>query len=131
MKRWADCIVVWAFLLGLSGCENGNRVAGKRYTFEEGAGGVFTISLYEDGTFSYYEGGLSSYRGSGSWSVKKDVLTLTNGDGTLINRFSVDGENLIFIAENSSNFHYVTLENGAVFQGAPLSPGESRPEALA
>ena len=48
-------------------------VAGKAYPYEkEGCGGAFTISLYADGTFQYYEGFLSSYIGFGTWTLDED-----------------------------------------------------------
>ena len=51
------------------------------YVWEkEGFGGNFSISLFADGTFQYYEGMLSSYIGMGTWSREGDIITLTEED---------------------------------------------------
>lgn len=55
-----------------------NAVAGKTYLYEgEGFMGNFTITLYNDGTFTYYEGMASSYIGNGSWEQNGDSIILT------------------------------------------------------
>ena len=94
----------------------GTLVAGKIYVYEgEGFGGDFSITLNEDGSFSYYEGLLSSYIGLGTWSVKGDVITLTDETYSFVNHFRMDGNDLVFISENSSNFMYQQIEDGARF----------------
>ena len=56
-----------------------NAVAGKTYLYEgEGFMGNFTITLYNDGTFTYYEGMASSYIGIGSWEQNGDSIILTD-----------------------------------------------------
>lgn len=87
------------------------------YLYEEdGFGGDFTISLRADGSFTYYEGHLSSYIGAGKWSVSGDILTLEDETGiTRVNRFRMEGNDLIFQAKGSTNFIYVKVADGAVF----------------
>ncbi len=49
----------------------------KEYICEQiGFQGIFTLTLYEDGTFSYYEGSASSYFGDGDWVFEDEKLTL-------------------------------------------------------
>jgi len=96
-----------------------NERFGKTYVYEkEGIMGDFTITLYNDGTFSYYEGMASSYLGFGSWTQNGDAITLTDdghGGLGLINHFEFDKTDLIFIEEGSSNFIYVKVQNGERF----------------
>ncbi len=92
---------------------------GKTYVYEkEGFPDTFAITLYEDGTFTYYEGMLSSYIGNGSWEEKDGLITLTDdafADNPLVNCLKYDGEDLVFVAQGSSNFIYVKVEDGARF----------------
>lgn len=64
----------------LGGCSHAVRtedLAGKNYVYEKDSfGSDFIISLKEDGSFTYYEGALSSYIGTGEWTVEKDTLIL-------------------------------------------------------
>ena len=89
------------------------------YCYEgDGFGGDFTITLRADGSFTYYEGHLSSYIGAGKWSVSGDILTLEDETGIeppIINHFRMDENNLIFQEKGSSNFIYVKVADGAVF----------------
>ena len=65
------CFSIFILILALFlGCTAGNvPVSDRLYTWEhDGFGGDFTITLYADGTFSYYEGMLSSYIGAGTWT---------------------------------------------------------------
>ncbi len=111
-------------LLALTGC--GGQVSpddlvGRTYVYEkEGAGGSFTLTLAEDGTFQYYEGYLSSYVGMGVWSLEDNVLTLTEGDNGYgwVNRFAAARRGLTFLAEGSDNFLYVKVKDGERFTPA-------------
>ena len=97
--------------------------AGRHYTYEgEGFGGDFTLTLREDGSYSYYEGLLSSYIGLGSWTEEDGLLTLTDVMGYgFVNHFRPTAEgDLVYCAEGSTNFLYLKLKDGAVFKGAPL-----------
>ena len=92
---------------------------GKTYVYEnEGLLGTFAITLYQNGTFQYYEGMASSYLGNGTWEQDGDCITLTDDElnaMSLVNRFKVDGEDLVFIADGSSNFIYVKVKDGDRF----------------
>lgn len=96
-----------------------DTIGGKVYTYEKsGVLGNFTIAFFEDGTFHYTEGMASSYHSSGKWTEKGNILTLTDDDEIgykLVNRFRKDGDTLYFIAEGSSNFLYVTVQDGERF----------------
>ena len=120
-----------------------NERFGKTYTYEkEGLMGDFTITLYNDGTFSYYEGMASSYLGFGSWAQNGDAITLTDdghGGLGLINHFEFDKTDLIFVEDGSSNFIYVKVQNGERFyytgeavkpEGAAVQPGDSETLSL-
>ena len=98
---------------------NLSGVRGKTYVYEnEGILGSFTITLYDDGTFTYYEGNASSYFGVGTWKQDGNLITMTDdGEGGygLVNHFTLDGNDLIFIEQNSYNFVYVKVKNGEKF----------------
>lgn len=126
-RRWKIFAAVFAMALlftGCSGAEQDSGIAGNTYIYEkEGIGGDFAIDIFEDGTFSYYEGMLSSYIGFGSWTLDGDTLLLTEREqleGQLrVNYFKVDGNDLVFLAENSSNFVYVKVADGERFSEKP------------
>ena len=88
------------------------------YRYEgEGFGSDFTLTLKADGSFTYYEGNLSSYIGDGKWSLSDDVLTLADETGVpIVNRFRIEGDDLIFQAKDSTNFIYIKVDNGAQFR---------------
>ncbi len=107
---------------GCAGKTSENNIAGKTYVYEkEGFGGDFSIQLNDDGTYSYYEGYLSSLYGRGNWTLESDTLILTDGndsdenDETRVNYFKQDGDDLIFIEENSHNFMHVKVADGEKF----------------
>ena len=90
----------------------------KTYVWEkEGFGGDFTIELCEDGTFEYYEGALSSYIGSGKWSLEKGIVTLDEDDSGygLSFRFAVRSGDLVFLSEGSDMFIYTKVKEGDRF----------------
>lgn len=122
--------VILFMLLQLTGCVRpaDAGIAGKTYVYEkEGFGGDFTVQINKDGTFQYYEGGLSSYIGMGKWTLKEDILLLADGEGSNSrkNYFKADGDDLIFIADGSTNFLYVKVADGARFSRSPAN-GERR-----
>lgn len=94
-------------------------VPGKTYVYEnEGIMGNFAITLYEDGTFTYYEGMASSYIGVGSWEQDGDSITMIDdghGGYGLVNHFKLDGNDLVFVEQNSDNFVYVKVKDGEQF----------------
>lgn len=97
----------------------GTDIAGKTYVYEnEGIMGNFTITLYEDGTFTYYEGNASRYFGMGTWQLNGSIMTLADDEGVgspLVNKFIMDGDDLIFTEQGSSNFIYVKVKDGERF----------------
>ena len=104
-----------------------NSVAGKKYIYSgEPFSDIednypFTITINDDGTYTYSESLLSSYLGLGKWSVDDDVLTLTDNTGVeIINYFLIDGEDLVFKEENSTNFIYVKVKDGERFHGTMM-----------
>lgn len=124
-------ILVFMMLLAVSGCEQDFQqvdVAGRVYTYTgETFGGMdfdsFTISINEDGTYSYYESMLSSYIGFGKWSVEGDVLTLTEDDKIgypFVYYFKIDGEDILYIEEGSSSFIYTDVKDGERFTGEAM-----------
>ncbi len=119
------CFSIFILILALFlGCTAGNApVSDRLYTWEhDGFGGDFTITLYADGTFSYYEGMLSSYIGAGTWTEENRIITLKDNTGlVLVNHFRFDDGDLIFMEENSDNFLYVDVRNGDRFHGAPIT----------
>ena len=119
------CFSIFILILALFlGCTAGNvPVSDRLYTWEhDGFGGDFTITLYADGTFSYYEGMLSSYIGAGTWTEENRIITLNDNTGlVLVNHFRFDDGDLIFMEENSDNFLYVDVRNGDRFHGAPIT----------
>ncbi len=103
----------------------------KTYVWEkEGFGGAFTITLYDDGTFEYYVGYLSSHIGLGNWEIdKKDSLLRlseeTDKDDPNLFTFEVQAGKITYIANESSDFMYVTVEDGDSFvlAGIPNTTG--------
>lgn len=85
-----------------------------------GFGGDFTITLRQDGGFKYYEGFLSSYIGSGTWTREDGVICLADEvlkDSAGIRRhyFTLEDGDLIFRAEGSAAFKYLDVEDGERF----------------
>lgn len=94
-----------------------NRAAGKTYKWEKGGfPSDFSITLNPDGTYTYYEGVLSSYIGMGNWSVKNGIITLKESTGyDFVFHFYLHDGDLVFMAEDSSQFIYVKAEDGDRF----------------
>ena len=116
-------LALFISVLMLQGCsspDNINDVAGKTYTYNvEPESGLeldrFRINLNPDGTFTYYEAVYSSYLGIGNWSVNGDVLTLADDYYSLKNSFRIDGNDLIFMENGSTNFLYIKVSDGDRF----------------
>ena len=116
MRTKASFAAVGLALL-LAGCSKAvtaEDLAGKVYQYEkEGFGGNFTIALEEDGTFTYYEGSLSSYIGSGDWNLEGETLTLQERNRHFT--FRAEKDRLIFREEDSGDFTYLTVADGEEF----------------
>lgn len=88
------------------------------YQYEgEGIGGDFTITLNVDGTYTFYEGALSSYMGAGTWDVYDNVVSLTEGEGgfDLSFMFGAEENALVYLAAGSDAFVYVKVQDGERF----------------
>ena len=141
MRRTALCLVLVLCLGLFTACRTtepvytAEDVAGKFYTCEkDGFGGSFTINLFEDGTFQYYEGMLSSYIGVGTWTMEENnVLCMKDQEMgrfsddfskmemyVRTNYFKVEENCLVWVAKQSDNFPYVDVENGDRFFGEPM-----------
>lgn len=81
----------------------------------EGFSGLdeFSITLNQDGTFSYYETMISSYFGLGNYTFEDGIVTLHDGDKTFRFRYFLGG--LQYIAEGSDEFTYIKLADGEMF----------------
>ncbi len=122
MKRIVAALLMLCVFLSFPGCDRevgGAGISGKTYCWErEGFGGDFCIVLHEDGTMSYYEGLLSSHLGMGTWTLEKGILTITEGEKTgyaAANRFRVEEDAIVFLAEGSDNFLYLKVTDGDRF----------------
>ena len=87
------------------------------YVYEgEGCGGDFTITLNEDGTYTFYEGYLSSYMGGGAWFQSGARIDMTEENGyDLYFTFIPVEDALVFAEEDSDNFIYVKVPDGGRF----------------
>ncbi|MBR3967536.1 MAG: hypothetical protein IKJ91_10735 [Clostridia bacterium] len=123
MKKFLVLILVFAMVLLCSCCSakkeesvSTQDILGKTYVYEkDGAGGAFTITVEEDGTFTYYAGFLSSYIGHGAWTLEGDRLTLKDVSYDIVNHFEVKKDRLVYLSEGSSGFMYVDVSDGDVF----------------
>lgn len=112
-------ITVSAAACGMS--EDVSSVSGV-YTLKDVDSSVpkdFTITIYEDGTFQSYETPVSSYIGMGHYSIEDNILTLVEdapGCSGDINYYRIEDGSLLFISDDSENYHFFTLEDGAVFE---------------
>ena len=93
---------------------------------EPGFGGLFTLTLQEDGKFTYYEGALSSYIGYGAWDYSENKLTLKdigyNEEWDIF--FTVENGHLIYDKEPSHTFIYTDLADGTRFISKKLVDNE-------
>ena len=97
--------------------EKAGAVVGTYKYDGEGFGGDFTITLDADGTYTFYEGLLSSYKGMGTWYIAYDAVYMNEGDAgfDLSFRFGIEGDSLIYLAGGSDAFPYVELPDEALF----------------
>jgi len=79
-------------------------------------GSYFCIRLNDDGNYEYNEGYSSALLGIGKWHKDGDFVIMEDENTDRINRFKeIDGK-LVFVAAGSSNYKYLQLEDGAVFE---------------
>ena len=109
---WLPMVLVAA--LFLASCSSDDVQTDSTYVYDgEGFGGAFTITISDNGSFTFYEGFLSSYIGHGKWQIKHKILTIS--DGTFTNKFEMRGKEIVFVEEGSTNFMYVKLKDGDKF----------------
>lgn len=109
---WLPMVLVAA--LFLASCSSNDVQTDSTYVYDgEGFGGAFTITISDNGSFTFYEGFLSSYIGHGKWQIKHKILTIS--DGTFTNNFEMRGKEIVFVEEGSTNFMYVKLKDGDKF----------------
>ena len=93
-----------------------SRIAGVYRCEGEGFGGDFVITLNADGSYTFYEGYLSSYMGGGTWSVFYNTVYLTEENGLDLSfTFGVRENALVYLATASDPFPYVDLADGTRF----------------
>ena len=85
----------------------------------------FTISIYPDGRYYYYEG-FGSHIAYGNYTVEGNVISITDEtiphiDGKIFCfKFEYCGDKLVFLASESDQFMYVDdLPDKAIFNRAP------------
>ena len=109
---WLPMVLVAA--LFLASCSSDDVQTDSTYVYDgEGFGGAFTITISDNGSFTFYEGFLSSYIGHGKWQIKHKILTIS--DGTFTNKFEMRDKEIVFVEEGSTNFMYVKLKDGDKF----------------
>lgn len=79
-----------------------------------------TITLEDDGQFTFVFSALSSYIGRGSYAIEDSRLRLETEDGNFHYAFDMTGQGLVFLAgQSSENTWYAEISDGAVFSPAP------------
>lgn len=130
IKCLAMLLCAASLLAGCAASVRESDIADKTYLYEkDGFGGIFTITINGDGTFSYYEGPLSSIIGNGAWTLDGDTLLLSDSrpaETPCQFYFKVDGDDLVFLKENSSDFLFVKVSDGDKFSEiSVISPSEA------
>ena len=99
------------------GGETDTDKVGRIFVWEKpGFGGKFTLILFDDGRYKYSVGFLSSYVGAGTWTEDNGTVTLRETSGhDKVFKFAKKDDGLAFIADGSSRFMYVTVEDGDMF----------------
>lgn len=125
MKRIILCILAFGMLAAVACAKKTDKVPDETvssgvYVWEkEGFGGDFTITLREDGTYEYYEGFLSSYIGTGTWTVEDGVLAMREDrelcGNDFVFRFTVQDGALVYRADGSDKFLYTDVQDGDRF----------------
>lgn len=87
------------------------------YTCKDSKGAMApSVTLYEDGEFTFFFSAYSSYIGYGTYKMDEDTLTLRTDDGRFLYTFVIAEDTLVFDGENSSEaLWYSNITDGAVF----------------
>ena len=74
-----------------------------------------TVTLYEDGEFTFMFSARSSYFGYGSYQIEEEKLTLRTEDGKFLYTFTIVDDTLVFDGENSSEvLWFSNITDGSV-----------------
>jgi hypothetical protein len=123
-KAIALFVVIISTLLVLASCSSA-PIYGSYVRENEGSDltGVFTITLMKNGKCSYYESMLSSYIGYGEYTIEGNRLIIVDKNipglyGKLTHTYVFEYKfgRLIYLAEESDNFMYISLPDGAMFK---------------
>ena len=123
MEKLTAFIMCISLALLISACGKNSETSLKPgiYTLqnaEKNVPGDFTITIYDDETFQYYETPVSSYIGMGHYKNEKNVITLKEDEAGCtgdINCYQISDGNLLFIDNTSDNYRFVPLKDGALF----------------
>ena len=115
MEKLTAFIMCISLALLISACGKNSKTSLKPgiYTLqnaEKNVSGDFTITIYDDGTFQYYETPVSSYIGMGHYSIEENVIILKEDEADCtgdINCYQISDGNLLFIDSDSDNYHFV------------------------
>lgn len=134
MKRALVCVLCAALLaVALTSCRGKETYTVERISgsyFRENSNGFdhFTITLNEDGTYQYFESMISSHLGMGGYTLEDGVVTLTDsqipgvyGSLTHAYKFRCEEDKLIYLADESDDFMYIKLPDGAEFERREVS----------
>lgn len=95
----------------------------------------FSITLHEDGTYTYYETMISSHLGHGGYTIEDNLITLIDtqiptysGSATYEFKFEYRDGKLIYLAGKSDQFMYVHLPDGAEFEHFEIDVETKKPE---
>ena len=103
-----------------------NEIYGTYWRLNDNYPDSFTVTLYPDGTYHYYETMISSHIGNGKYTVEDNVVTLIDdiptyeGSKTYYFKFEYRDGKLIYLAEGSNNFMYIHLPDGVEFCRAEI-----------
>lgn len=132
MKRRLVSALLLLLVLLAAGCSSqpaavtADDLADQVYLYEkEGFGSDFYITLNADGSFEFYEGGLSSYIGTGTWELDGNAVTLTTYDEMYVNHFTVEDGALVYQSADSTGFMYLTVSDGEKFLPSGPTAGSS------
>lgn len=135
MKKVTVCFAALLILVVLAACRAQEPETVSGTYSRENANGFdhFTITLNEDGTYSYFETMISSHLGMGEYTYEDGIVTLIDDQipglyGSLIHTYKfryADGK-LFYLAGESDGFMYVDLPDGAQFdrRETPALPTE-------
>ncbi len=93
----------------------------------------FTITLNEEGTYSYFETMISSHIGFGEYTVDGEKVTLVDsqipgayGSHTYTFTFKYEDDKLVYLADESDHFMYINLPDGAEFERVAKEESEAK-----